>query len=59
MSERKVLLADQGIAWRIILKWILKECEGMDWVRLAHCRVQWQALVNTVMNLWFPYKAGS
>jgi hypothetical protein len=27
---------------------------GVDWIRLAQDRVQWRALVNTVMNLWVP-----
>jgi hypothetical protein len=25
--------------------------EGVDWTHFAHDRDQWQALVNTVMNL--------
>jgi hypothetical protein len=29
-----------------------KEWEVVDWMHLAHDRVQWQALVNMVMNLW-------
>jgi len=28
--------------------------EGADWVHLAQDRDQWQALVNTVMNLQVP-----
>jgi hypothetical protein len=31
-------------------------CEGEDWVHLAQNRVQWRALVNTVMNLRVPLK---
>jgi hypothetical protein len=27
---------------------------GANWIRLAQYRVQWQAFVNTVMNLWVP-----
>jgi hypothetical protein len=26
--------------------------EGVDWIHLAQDRDQWQAVVNTVMNLW-------
>jgi hypothetical protein len=26
----------------------------MDWIDLAQVRDKWQALVNGVMNLWFP-----
>jgi hypothetical protein len=28
--------------------------EGVDWIRLAQDRDQWQAVLNTVMNLWVP-----
>jgi hypothetical protein len=28
-------------------------CKGMDWIHLAD-RIQWQAVVNTVMNPWVP-----
>jgi hypothetical protein len=28
--------------------------EGVNWIHLAQDRDQWQALVNTVMNLWVP-----
>jgi hypothetical protein len=27
---------------------------GVDWMHLAQDRDQWQAVVNTVMNLWVP-----
>jgi hypothetical protein len=26
--------------------------EGVDWIHLAQDRYQWQALVNTLMNVW-------
>jgi len=29
-------------------------CEGVDWIHLIQDRVQWWALVNTVMNLRVP-----
>jgi hypothetical protein len=28
--------------------------DGMDWIDLTQDRVQWRALVKTVMNLWVP-----
>jgi len=31
-----------------------KGWEGVNWVQLAEYRNLWQALVNTVMNLWIP-----
>jgi hypothetical protein len=31
----------------------------MDWIHLAGDRDQWQALVNTVMNLRVPLRAGN
>jgi hypothetical protein len=30
------------------------EWEEVDWTHLAVDRDQWQALMNTVMNLWVP-----
>jgi hypothetical protein len=27
---------------------------AVDWIRLAHDRYRWRALVNAVMNLWVP-----
>jgi sensor domain CHASE-containing protein len=40
----KAVIADFGeIGWN-----------GMDWIHLAYDRDQWQALVNTVMNLLGP-----
>jgi hypothetical protein len=35
------------------------EWEGVDWFRLVQDMDQWHALVNTVMNLWVPQKAGN
>jgi hypothetical protein len=31
-----------------------KGCGGVDWIHLVQDRDQWQALVNTVMNLSVP-----
>jgi hypothetical protein len=28
--------------------------EAGDWIHVAQDRDQWQALVNTVLNLWVP-----
>jgi hypothetical protein len=27
---------------------------GVNWIQLAQDRVQWQAFVNMVLNLWVP-----
>jgi hypothetical protein len=27
---------------------------GMDWIDMAQVRERWWALVNAVVNLWFP-----
>jgi hypothetical protein len=34
------------------------EWGDMDWIDLAQNRDQWRALVNTVMNIRFPYNVG-
>jgi hypothetical protein len=31
---------------------------GVDWVGIAQDKDNWRALVNAVMNLWFPCNAG-
>jgi hypothetical protein len=33
--------------------------EGVDWIHLAQDRDRWRAVVNTVMNLRVPWKAGN
>jgi hypothetical protein len=30
----------------------------MDWIQVAQDKIQWQAFVNMVMNLWIPEKGG-
>lgn len=46
-------------AWKIHAQiggyWVV----GMGWIDVAHCMYKWQALVNTVLNLWVPYNAWS
>jgi hypothetical protein len=32
--------------------------DGMDWIDVAQDRDQWRALVNMVMDLWFPLNTG-
>jgi hypothetical protein len=42
--------------WECNIKMNLREIgiDGANWIRLAQDRVQWQAFVNTVMNLRVP-----
>jgi hypothetical protein len=42
--------------WRYNIKLDLREIgiDGANWIQLAQNRVQWQAFVNTVMNLRVP-----
>jgi hypothetical protein len=42
--------------WEDNIKMDLQEVrwEGMDWIDMAQDRDRWRALVNVVMNLWFP-----
>jgi hypothetical protein len=47
-------LGDPGIDGRIILKWIFKKRNGVDWIELAQDMDMWRALVNVVMNLGVP-----
>jgi hypothetical protein len=43
---------DSGVAKRIILKWVVKESEGLT-IDLTEDRDRRRAVVNTVMNLRF------
>jgi hypothetical protein len=42
--------------WEDNIKMDLREIgiDGVNWIRLAQDRVQWQAFVNMVINLWVP-----
>jgi hypothetical protein len=52
-QKEKEHYEDINVGGRIILGWILKKYNGMDWIHLAHVVDQWQALVKTVKNLRF------
>jgi hypothetical protein len=49
-------LARPRLRWEESIKMDLQEVRygGMNWIKLAHVRDMWQALVNVVMNLWVP-----
>jgi len=44
------------LRWEDNIKVDLQEmgCGGVDWIDLVQDRDRWQALVNTVMNIWVP-----
>ena len=48
------------LRWENNLKMDIQEvgCECVDWIELAQDKDRWRALVNAVMNIRFPYKAG-
>jgi hypothetical protein len=54
--EKRNHMEDQGVVGKIILQLDLREMEweGEDGMYLAQDRVQWQVLLNTVMNLQVP-----
>jgi hypothetical protein len=47
---------DQGVGGKIILGWNLEKWDKVMWTGLIWLRIrnQWQALVNTAMNLQHP-----
>jgi hypothetical protein len=52
-TEGKTPLGRPNHMWEDNIKMDLREIhiDGANWIRVAQDRVQWQALVNTVMNL--------
>jgi hypothetical protein len=54
--ECKRPLARPRCRWEDNIKMDLREIgiDGANWIRLAQDRVQWQAVVNMVMNLRVP-----
>jgi len=54
--EGKSLFGRLRYRWDDNFKMDLKEvgCKGVNCIKLVLDRVQWWALVNTVMNLWVP-----
>jgi hypothetical protein len=51
---------DLDVDGSIILECISgKWCEVVDWMNLDQDSDQWRVLLNRVMNLWVPYKAGN
>jgi len=38
---------------------VKKQNGGVDWIDLAHDRYKWWAVVNMIMNIPVPYKAGN
>jgi hypothetical protein len=56
----KILVGRPRHRWEDFIRMQLWEMgwEGVDWMHLAQDRDQWWALVNMVMNLRVPQKAG-
>jgi hypothetical protein len=56
--EGKRSLGGPRHRWEDNIKMDLRgiEKDGANWIRLAQDRAQWRAFVNTVMNLWVPYR---
>jgi hypothetical protein len=52
----RVLVGRPRHGWEDNIKMYLTEIgiDGVNWIRLAQDRVQWQAFVNMVMNLQIP-----
>ena len=59
--EEKRPLWRNSRRWEDNIKMDFQEvgCEGTDWIMLVQDRDSWRALVNAVMNLRVPYRAGN
>jgi hypothetical protein len=55
-TKVKRLLGRPGLKWEDNIKMDLREIGvyRVNWIWLAQNRVQWQAFVSMVMNLWVP-----
>jgi hypothetical protein len=60
-SEGKRPLVKPRRTWEDTSKMNLREIwfEDVDWIHLIYDRDRWRPLVNTVMNVRVPYKAGN
>ena len=47
-------LKDPGVDGKIILRWIFRKWDVMDYNSVTQDRDRWRALVNAVMNLRVP-----
>jgi hypothetical protein len=47
-------LGEPGIDGRIILRWIFRKWDGLNWIDLARDKNSCRALVNAVMNFQVP-----
>jgi len=59
--KKQAGVTSNGLIWLRIgtscgLLWTRR---NVDWIDLAEGRNNWRTLLNTVMNLWFPYDAES
>jgi hypothetical protein len=57
--EGKKSLGRPGHGWENNSRMDLKEIEleDVNWIHLAEAKDQGQSVMNTIMNLWVPYKA--
>jgi len=49
--KEKDNLDNPGLDGRIILRWIFRNLDGVDWIDLAQDKDKWRALVNMRMIL--------
>ena len=54
IPEGKRPLGRTRLKWEGNMNMDLKVIVGVDWIVLARDRANWRAVVNSVMNLWFP-----
>jgi len=47
-------LANAGEDGNTMSKWTLKKLGVKVWIHVVQYKVQWWALVNTIMDLWVP-----